>query len=325
MTDDLSDAAPQAEAGDGGLIPQGQPLQYAPPARGAVGGRTAAVLAGGLLTSALAAAGVYLLQRYKHEDPFAWHVLLLAPVGSLLMAIAAGSGYAVAARLGHVRGGRRLRFVVAMLMMAAYVGCLYAGFGPFRWVNRHTGVPLTFPQFVDDRSVHWVWRWGGDRIELGRAGYLYRVLDVTIFAVVGGVAASFGSGADYCDLCQTYRTRRRLAVFPASLPYRKLGGLSAEDLAAYQADQLEQTQSAVDAAGHLMTLATADDADSLQQVIDAVRPERRQADRLPTRLELHLSACPVCRATTLRTVLRIGRTRRTLDTQPVSGAFADLQ
>ena len=79
------------------------PLQYAPPARGTGAARPLGMLGGGVITSALAVLGVYLLERFEQEDPFGWHALFLLPVGSLLVAVVAASGFLFAVRLTHVR------------------------------------------------------------------------------------------------------------------------------------------------------------------------------------------------------------------------------
>ena len=209
-------------------------------------------------------------------------------------------------------------------MVLAYVSALYVEFAPFHWVNRRTGLPVTFVQFVHQHTISWVWRFQGDTFHLGLFGYGYRLIDLALFASAGAIAVELTRAADYCDLCRTYLTRRRLALFPASSPYRNVTGLSAEDRAEFQADQEEQMRAALEGGRLLLTLAEAGDVDVIRQAIAGVRGDRRAVARLPSRLALEIDTCPGCRTTTLRTLMLVGRTRRPLDARPVSGAFADL-
>jgi membrane protein YdbS with pleckstrin-like domain len=299
-------------------------LQYAPPARGAGRGRPLAALGGGAVTSAAAVLGVYLLARFEHEDPFAWHALFLLPVGSLLVAAVAASGFLFAVRLTHVRAGRGLAVAAAALMVLAYLAALYVEFAPFHWVSRRTGLPVTFAGYVHQQTISWVWRFQGETVHLGPFGYIYRLLDLAVFACAGAIAVELTCRADHCDLCRTYVTHRRLALFPASSPYRNRARLSAEDRADFHADQEDQMRAALEGARLMLTLAEAGDVDALREVIAGVQADRRSIARLPSRLALDIDTCPGCRATTLRTLMLVGRTSRRLDALPVSGAFADL-
>jgi hypothetical protein len=324
----MADMADTDESGGGApaepMPVDAAPLQYAPPARGVGRRRPLGVLAGGLFTAILAVAGVYLLARYAHEDPFRWRPLFVVPLGSLLVAPLAASGIAIASQLTHVRAGRALATAASALMALAYVAALYVQYAPFHWVNVRTRLPASFVDFVRDRSVNWVWRLGNATFHLGAFGYLHRLADVAVFAGTGALAARMGLRRPYCDLCRMYLTRRRVALFPASLPYRRLGNLSDEELAEYHAEQLEQTRAAVNGAALMQTLAEAGDVESLRQAIAGVRADRRAIAKLPTRLSLDVEACPGCRATTLRTTLLVGRSVRPLGAQAVSGEFADL-
>ncbi len=299
-------------------------LQYAPTPRAAGWGRPWAVLGGGAVSAAVAVVGVYLLMRYEREDPFTWHVLDVVPVGSVLVAAVAAVGFPVAARLAHVRAGWRLAAAAAVLMVGVYVAALYAEFSPFPWVDRRTGLPLSFAGFVNLQSVSWTWRSHGGRVQLGRWGYAFRAVDVAVFAAAGAFAARLPRAAAYCDLCQLFPTRRRLAVFPASSAYRSTSGLPADERAAFQAEQEEQLAAALEGGRLLLTLAAAGDVEAVREAAASVRADRRAIAALPTRLALDLETCPGCRATTLRTVLLVGRVARPVDGRDVSGAFADL-
>ncbi len=299
-------------------------LQYAPAARGVGAWRPLGVVAAGLGTSAVAVVGVYLLMRLEREDPFHWHALVLIPVGTLLVAAVAASGYVMAAMGLHVRRRRGSVWLGVTLLLLTDLAALYAQFGPFHWISRATGRPLTFGELLAGHATHWRWRVFGVPLTFDVSGPVYRALDVGVFALAGAMAGQ-GIERPYCDLCRMYLTRRRLALFPASLPYRKLDGLSADDRAEYRADQQEETRAAIEGAKLMMTLAATGDVDAIRQAIDSVRPDRRAVARLPTRLALSVETCPGCRATTLRTALLVGKAVRPLDRLAVSGEFADLR
>src|SRR5262245_22630652 len=91
------------------------------------------VLQSGLITSALALAGVYWLN--KNTDDFnimGWYADYIIPVGAVIVGFAAGSGYGLASWYTGVRISRWLLVTVLLLQAVSYVAAEYVEYRDVR-------------------------------------------------------------------------------------------------------------------------------------------------------------------------------------------------
>jgi hypothetical protein len=303
-------------------------LGYAPPVRGAR--HPWAMVGWGLGSSFLAVVLVMLAARFLRTDVLSWQVYYFLPVGALIISMVAATGYAIGARLTGFRMNAGMLSAVLVLQLMTYFAAEYVQFAPHHYVHRLTRTQVGFLEYLHMKNMSWSSVDGnGSRHALGGLGYLFVTIQLVAFVLVGPIVSmgailrQRGAGG-YCDLCKLYLKRRRIALFPASLPYRKLNALSEEELVEYRESQQEQILAAAEGAEMMLKLATEGDLQTIRELAGGVRPDQRRIARLPSRMELSVEFCPGCRRTTLRTTMHTGNMRRRLDEREVSNEFAAL-
>src|SRR5687767_7603129 len=84
------------------------------------------VLQCGILTSVLALAGVYWLNKKATDfHIMGWYANYIIPAGALIVGLVAGSGYGIASWVTGVRIRRKLLWTVVLLQTGAYLGAEY--------------------------------------------------------------------------------------------------------------------------------------------------------------------------------------------------------
>jgi hypothetical protein len=304
------------------------PLSYAPQLRAVP--QPWLLICCGLASSALAMAAVFLAALFLRTDVLSWVVYYLVPVGSLLVGMLAASGYFAGSRFSGVRINTGTLCLIVALQLMVFFGCEYVQFAPHHYVHRGTRVPVGFFEYLHMKNMSWsTVDSGGQHHELGALGYVFVVLELLAFSILGPVfvaAGVFGSKGTppTCDLCKVYMKRKRLALFPASLPYRKVTNLPADELAEYRHQQHEHMLAAVKGAEMMLNLAREGDLQTLRMLAGEVRDQQRSIARLPSRMELGLEICPGCNKTVFRTTMITGKRRRRLGQCDVSHEFADF-
>jgi hypothetical protein len=303
-------------------VEQAIELHYAPPIKG--GRLPLMVFVGGAISSALAVLLVYCISQYGKSDFLSWHVYYIVPAGTLIVAVIAGVGYLVGSQASGVRVKLPLVWVAGLVQIFVYGLAEYVQFAPHHYIVRSTRMPMGFLDYLHFKSMSWVWVNSTGRHSLGAFGYVYRVIDVVTFAVVGMFLAGSAAKAPYCDLCQVFLKRKRIALFPASQPYAKLKGMTLEQRREYQLEQQEHVQESIEGAELMLTLAEAGDLTTLRDLVAGVKADQRSIRKLPCRVDLSIETCPGCRASKLRTGLLVGKMYKNLGERQVSAEFLEL-
>ncbi len=253
-----------------------------PPARVARGSAAPAVLLGGLVTTLLALAGVWLVATRAEENVMGWYADYVLPVGALLVGGVASTGFGLASWLTGTRITGRLLVAVGLCLVAGYWA---AQLLEFRLAfpdgaSFDDGTPAGFLDWYDAVTRSFAWK---DHDKLGAAlgawGYLLRAGELVGFAAGGLLAPIVLRGVPYCAACGVYMRQPLVAVVPAGVKPRRVGKKDAAGQASYQAEVAEA----------------------------APRAGRRAAHRLTARLQVRVVHCRRCAAGELRVALATGQ------------------
>src|SRR5262245_16093365 len=201
------------------------------------------VLQCGVLTSVLALAGVYWLNKNATDfHIMGFYVNYVIPVGAVIVGLIAGSGYGIASWATGVRISRRLLWTVVLLQTVAYIGAEYVEYRDVREEFEQRGMavvqPEKFPSFLeyyDLKARNFAWKKEGGKgagEPLGGWGYIFVLLGAAGFILGGLIAPAVLYAVPYCDGCQRYMARKVLGVLPAAVPFKKI---SKKDPAAQEA------------------------------------------------------------------------------------------
>jgi len=279
-------------------------LAYAPPARS--GKQPMWVLLGGLITTALALVGVYLLNKNSDVNVMGWYLDYVLPGGALLVGLAAGSGYGIVSWTTGVKIRRGLLCTILGLQFAAYFSAQYIEFkGLGDLYDRSTGQAISFPEYFHLTTINFSWKGkdGKPGNPLGTAGYFFKVLEIAGFVAGGLIVPGVLLKKPYCELCQMYMRHRTLATFPASVRTRKVKDPAAK--AAYEQEQAASRQLADQAYAGLKQSALAGDSAGFRGWI-ATAPGK-SASKLPARLAVELVNCRNCSSGYLKANLVSGQ------------------
>ena len=253
------------------------------------------VLYAGLATSALALFGVFLLAKYTDEYIMGLYVNYVLPAGAMLVGVVAASGYGVVSWLTGVKITRSLLAVVLALQLCTYFLAQYIEFESLHLAHAD-GTPVGFIEHFDAAARGFAWkdRDGKPGEALGAWGYLFRGLEILGFGFGGLLVPILLSKAPYCQQCQMYMRRRKLALVPASVPLRKIKKTDAAALAAYEHSQQEAATQGRARLDQLCHLATGADSAGFCDAIKELVPGKKQAAKLPSRLSVDLVCCRYC-------------------------------
>jgi hypothetical protein len=279
---------------------------------------TSLVLLAGVVTSALALAGVWWLNaNTKDFHLMGWYADYVLPVGAIIVGLAAGSGYGVASYLTGHRIRRGLLWSVLGLQLVAYGAAQYLEFravtadGP---IVDADGAPVGFLRYYHLNAVNFAWDDHGHRGQpLGLWGYLFLGLGVVGFAAGGVIAPAVLMKMPYCERCKLYMKQRNLALIPASVRARRV---SKKDVAGQAAYAEENERAAATARGVLERVAgfaTKGDARAIANELGPYPPrgsEGRRADKVPARLRLRVVHCRNCGAGYVQPTMITGHGRR---------------
>ena len=129
------------------------------------------VVLAGLVSSAVALAGIWWVSRRFGEPVMSWYVYHLVPLGALIVGVVAASGYVVAAPLVGLRVGKRLVWVFFSLQIIAYFAAQYIEFRSMNLVYAETGEPVGFWEYFHFVATSYTWQQSGrDPIRLEYLG-----------------------------------------------------------------------------------------------------------------------------------------------------------
>jgi hypothetical protein len=304
-------------------------LGYAPPARSS--NRVLAVIIAGLLTTAAALAGHYLLSVHADFRLMGWYLDYVLPIGAVLVGLVASSGYAISSLWLGVRIRRGLLLTIVLLMLGAYFAAEYIEFhaqGPLIVQDNPNAVsanpptpgvppgyhPLGFWEYFHLKAINWAWKKDNDRDKdsepLGMGGYFFVLLGIAGFTLSGLILPGLVGARPYCELCQRYMKRRQLTLLPGSMPYRKFSKKEADTKTQYDQQHQATWEQATAKAQGLIDAAKRNDPDTFTQLLAEPVPPRKQVDKLPRRLSVSLCRCPSCASGFLETTMTIGQGKK---------------
>jgi hypothetical protein len=274
--------------------------------------RALVVLVAGLASTILALVGVLLLSHYADENIMGWYANYIIPAGAVLVGLVASSGYGLASWITGVKIRRKLLLTILLLQVLAYFAAQYVEFasmGPL--VEKSTGKVLTFARYYHLNAVNFAWQEdnGKPGEPMGESGYFFRLLEIVGF--VGGslIVPGIMMKAPYCELCQVYMKKKRLAVLPACTT-RKAKKKDPADVAALQAEQSALLDSAKRQMVHLTQLCEAADAEAFRQNVRTLDAGSKPAAKLPRRATLDLIHCRSCGTGYVQPAMETGKGNR---------------
>ncbi len=268
------------------------------------------VIISGLASTALTLLGVYALDTSAADfNIMGWYANYVIPVGAIIVGLAAASGYGLASWFSGVKITRHLLWMVLVLQLAAYFGAQYIEFKNLHLVHRATGEPVGFFEYYDmaARSFAWKQSDGSMGEPMGAWGYFFRGLEVLGFAAGGLIVPLLLRKAPYCPECQLYMKTRQLALVPASVPVRKVKKSDLAGTAAYQAEQQQAFDGGKQTVAALQQFAAGNNPAEFQKRVGELLSGKKQAARLPQRLNLQLVHCKRCFSGRLVAQLWVGQ------------------
>jgi hypothetical protein len=262
------------------------------------------VLQCGILTSVLALAGVYWLNKNSSDfHIMGWYANYVIPAGALIVGLVAGSGYGIASRVTGVRISRGLLWTVVLLQAGAYVGAEYVEYrdvikqlGQAGAARVQPGRLPTFLEYYDFKARSFAWKkdqGNGAGAPLGGWGYVFVLLGAAGFILGGLIAPAVLFAVPYCEGCQRYMSRKVLGVLPAAVPVKKI---SKKDTAAQEAHAREQEEAGERASSAVVRLGgaiAAGNATAVRQELSDAGSAKLNA-KLPKRVDVSLAWCKSC-------------------------------
>lgn len=275
------------------------------------------VVASGLVTTALALAGVYILDVTAGDfHIMGWYADYVLPVGAVIVGVVASSGYGLSSWFSGVKITRNLLWIVLGLQLAAYFGAQYIEFKNLHLIHR-SGAPVGFFEYYDAvaRSFAWKQDNGTAGQPLGIWGYFFRGLEVIGFVAGGLIVPLLLRKAPYCAECQLYMKTRQLALVPASVPAKKVKKSDVAAKAAYDAGQQQAFDAAKQIIAGIQQLAVANNTADFQKKIEELQPGKKSAGKLPGRFSMQLIHCKRCYAGQIVSKLLTGQGKQLKQTE----------
>lgn len=189
-----------------------------PSVRQAVSRAVWSVIQTGLITTALALFGVFVLaSRVNNINAMDFYSPAWFPLGAWSVGTVAGSGYVVASWWTGLRVRGWLLLGVAALQLVGYVGAHYAEYATLDLVYRDSHEAVGFFSYFHYATISLALGPHGFRdgeVPLGTWGYAVRGVEAAAFATVVIAAALVLVRRPRCDGCGGTPERRRLAVVP---------------------------------------------------------------------------------------------------------------
>jgi len=267
------------------------------------------VIQAGLATTALALFGVWAWQYYGGYNIMGLYGNYIIPAGAILVGIVASSGYGLASWFGGLKIHRTQLIVILLLQAVAYFVAQYIEFrslGPL--YHRATGLQVGFFEYFHFTAINIAFtEHGKTGAPLGLWGYGVRFLDVVGFAGGSLIIPAALWKAPYCDACERYMKTRQIALFPASIPVRKVGKKDAEGQAAYGQEQQEALQKGTAHVEFIKKCAESNDSRGFLDYVAATLSHKKETAKLPSRIDVSLVHCKSCAAGYLKAGILSGQ------------------
>lgn len=292
------------------------------------------VLQCGILTSVLALAGVYWLNKNATDfHIMGWYANYVIPAGALIVGVVAGSGYGIASWVTGVRISRSLLWTVVLLQTGAYVGAEYVEYRDVLKQLEQRGMGLiqprnlSFLEYYDLKARTFSWKkehGNGVGEPLGGWGYIFVLLGAAGFILGGLIAPAALFAAPYCDGCQRYMTSKVLGVLPASVPVKKISKKDPDAQEAHAREQGEAAARADQAVARLREAIATGNDEAFTRELSAAGIVK-QTHKLPSRVEVSLTWCKSCEGGRIALTLVSGvgeqMTKLKLEEAPVPSEF----
>jgi hypothetical protein len=268
------------------------------------------VLICGLITTSLALAGVYLLDKSGADiHIMGLYANYILPVGAMIVGVVAASGYGLASWLSGIKITRSLLGIVLVLQLFAYFGAQYIEFHGRHLVHLKDGTPVGFLEYFDQAARMMAWKKDNGELgePLGAWGYAVRALEILGFVGGGLIVPLLMRKAPYCEACQRYMRTRQLGFVPASVPIKKVKKSDIAGTAAYQTEQQQASDNGKQTVESLKLLAIGDKAGDFQKTIADLALSKKQTMKLPGRFSLQMVHCRRCFAGSLVAKLLLGQ------------------
>ena len=276
------------------------------------------VLLCGLATTALALFGVYILDRGASDfHLMGWYANYVLPIGAVIVGVVASSGYGLASWFSGIKITRALLWMVLGLQLLAYFAAQFIEFNGLPLVHRGTGTPVGIFEYYDfvARSFAWKQHNGEAGQPLGAWGYAFRGLEVIGFVGGGLIIPAVMRKAPYCQSCQRYMRSQQIALFPGSVPVKKVKKSDVAALSAYEAEKeraLEQGKQTWEA---LRQLAANARGPEFRTKLAELEPGKKAAAKLPQRFSLKVIRCKRCASGWLHVHLLTGQGKQLKQTE----------
>jgi len=270
------------------------------------------VLAAGLLSTALALAGVWALSRFAGENAMGWYVDYVLPAGAILVGLVASSGFGVGAWTTGTKVTGFLLFGVAVILVGGYCAAQYIEFRllfPHGIVGRN-GAELGFLDFYDVVTRNFAWVEHGEKgSPLGAWGYALRVGEIVGFCGGGLAIPILMRKLPYCRACGVYMRSPVVALLPAGIAPKRVAKKKVQELADREAQANAAYGRAQTGLGRLFAAAKMGDAAAFTAIVAEEGPlsRRRAAGKLTARVEVKVVHCARCAAGELRASVMTGQ------------------
>jgi hypothetical protein len=267
------------------------------------------VLLSGLVTTALALVGVYLLSAKTDDfNIMGWYANYVLPIGALIVGLVAASGYGIGSWRTGQKITRSLLWTVLGLQVAAYFAGQYIEFHSLG-LQYNDGTPVGFLSYFDyaARSFSWQQRDGSAGSPLGIWGYGFRLLELVGFCGGSLAVPLMLRAVPYCEGCQSYMKTKEAGLLPASVPSRRVKKSDATAQASYDVERQEAWKRGGDLTAAITERAAAGDVDGYRALLSEHASQKRQIVKLPARIALSIVRCPKCSGGFLKTILWTGQ------------------
>jgi len=267
------------------------------------------VLAAGLATTALALAGVHVLNQSSNDfQIMGWYANYVIPVGALLVGAIASSGYALGSWLRGVKVCGGLLAGIVVFQIAAYFGGQYLEFASLGLLY-DDGTAVGFLHYFDfaTRSFAWTQDDGTAGSAFGAWGYGMRALEVMGFAAGSLIAPAALRGKPYCESCAVYMRKQHTAWIPASIPAERIRKKHTEQREEHDRAQQEALEGALGQTESLAQLAQAGDSNAFRALVTELSDDPKATEKLPARVTAELFQCGACESGEAKLTLRNGQ------------------
>jgi len=303
----------------------------APHVRVAAASPAPLVLAAGLISTALALAGVWALSRFAGENVMGWYANYVIPAGAILVGLVASSGFGVGSWTAGAKVTGLLLLGVALILVGGYWAAQYIEFRllfPDGAVTQD-GTAVGFLDFYDAVTRGFAWVEHGEKgSELGAWGYALRVGEIVGFSG-GGLAIPFLlRKMPYCQACGVYMRSPVVALLPAGIVPKRVSKKKVEELAARE-DQANAVYARAQAGlARILEAGKKGDAATFAAAVAEEGPlaRKRATGKLSARIQLKVVHCSRCAAGELRASVMAGQGKQVkvtpLATQPLEKGVA---